>query len=242
VEDVLSCRVGVDDGVLTVLVSGRLATSTSPVVHRVLLKHLLDRGRLLVDVSQLQVAWAPSAAAFPAVLAAAGGWPAARMVLFGASDETAALLRPTASTLGSQIAGDREQALALLDVRPARVRRTIELPALLSAAAFARSLVRTACAEWSVHALAERAEVVANELVSNAVQHCVGESVLVLTHDWRGLTIGVQDRSSRRPDPAAADDPGDARMGLRVVSRLSDAWGVVPHSRGKTIWASLRDG
>jgi hypothetical protein len=240
VGDVLSCRIGADDGVLTLVVSGRLSTSTSPVVHRALLKHLLDRGRLLVDVSELHVAWAPSVAAFPAVLAAAGGWPSARMVLFGAADETAALLRATAST--ASLAGDRDQALALLDVRPARVRRTIELPASVAAAAYARSLVRTACAEWSVGRLLERAEVVANELVSNAVQHCSGESVLVLSHDWRGLTIGVQDRSDRSPDAAPADDPDDERMGLRVVSQLSDAWGATRHSRGKTVWALLRDG
>src|SRR3954454_21616182 len=117
------------------------------------------------------------------------------MVLFGATDETAAALRHTGSTVGVQIAGGREQALALLDVRPARVRRTVELPALLSAAAFARTMVRTACEEWSVHALVDSAEVVANELVSNAVQHASGESVLVMSHDGRGLTIGVQDRS-----------------------------------------------
>jgi hypothetical protein len=53
---------------------------------------LLNHGRVMVDLSRLQVGWIPALQVFPTVLASAGGWPSARLVLFGANQQMATSL------------------------------------------------------------------------------------------------------------------------------------------------------
>ena len=55
-------------------------------VRRLLVKLLADHGRLLIDLSRIRLEWEPAVQVFPSVLAHAGGWPAAGLVLFGADD------------------------------------------------------------------------------------------------------------------------------------------------------------
>jgi anti-sigma regulatory factor (Ser/Thr protein kinase) len=239
VDDGLTCRVDERDGLPTVSITGVLSVVSTMTVSRTLRKELLDRGGVLVDVSAMRVAWVSGVTVFPTALAAAGGWPAARMALFGALPETAAVLRSTASATGVQLAADRAEALVLLDVRPRRVRRTIGLPESRVAAAYARSLVQNACEDWALPGLVERAQSVVNELVSNAVQHSEDGSILVLSQDARGLTVAVRDGSGR--DPVLPVDADDERFGLRVVAGMSDNWGFTRHGSGKTVWALLRD-
>jgi hypothetical protein len=241
VDDGVTCAFREDDNAVTVAATGGLSLASSMALSATLRKHLLDRGRVLVDLAALRVEWPPSASVFSTVLAAAGGWPAARMVLFGASPRTGALLRSTGSTLAVPLATDRAQALEVLQVRPGRVRRTVPLPASPVAAAYGRSLVRQACADWGVVDPRRRAEMVANELISNAVQHCAGESVLVLSHDRRGLTVAVRDGSALLPTSTDVDEAEDVCLGLRMVQGLSDSWGVLRLRHGKTVWALVRD-
>jgi hypothetical protein len=231
----LTCRAEEIDGVATVEVRGELTVRSSAVTLVPLLrKHLLDRGRLLVDVRGARTSRPSTLACFPSVLARAGGWPLARMVLWGAPADLAAVLRATAVTATVPLGGDRAEALTLLDRRPRRVRRTTRLPATSDAAAFARSLIRAACDDWAVDLSGRHSVVlVGNELVSNAVEHAKGSSQLTLGLDERGMSVSVRDGGPR----FAAVVPVGPHHGLRVVDELSAAWGVVGHDFGKTVWA-----
>lgn len=213
---------------------GPLSLRTSPLLSTVLRKLLLDRGRVLVDVSGLRMEWRPSLKVLPAALAASGGWPAARLVVFGARADLAAALHATGMVAEVPVAADREEALRLLARRPRRVRRTTALPRSPEAAPLARMLLADACADWALTALQDRARIVVNELVTNAVEHARGPSALKIGLDGRGLTVAVEDESG------TTDLQDRAQLGLRVVGELSDGWGVVPHRRGKTVWALLR--
>jgi hypothetical protein len=64
-------------------------------------KALADPGRVLVDVSGLRVSSSAAVQVFPSVLAGAGGWPAARLGLFG---------RRGAGQNVDRVAGDRDGA------------------------------------------------------------------------------------------------------------------------------------
>lgn len=219
-----------------VVARGALSLRTTAPLSAAVRKGLLDRGRVLVDVSGLRVEWRPSIQLFGTALAAAGGWPSARLVLVGPTAELARLLRDYGTTVEVPLAADPAEALRLLDRRPQRVRRTIELPTGRYAPQFARLLLTAACEDWHLEELRDRAQVVANELVTNAVEHAPGSATLSLALDDRGLTVGVEDR---RPSPGLRERAG---MGLRVVGGLSDSWGVSPHDDGKTVWALLRTG
>jgi hypothetical protein len=210
----LSCRAAEVDGIATVEVRGELTVRSSAVtLVPVLRKLLLDRGRLLVDVRGAGTSWPAALACFPSVLARAGGWPLARMVLWGASADLAMRLRASAITATVPLGGDRAEALALLDRRPRRVRRTTRLPATPDAAAFARSLIRAACDDWAVDRCGRQGAVlVGNELVSNAVQHAKGPSLLTLGLDERGHEcLRARRRSPVRRGGAGGTAPRPAR-------------------------------
>ena len=68
-------------------VSGELSLRSAGLVRGRLSKALSDPGRVLVDASELQLSWKPAIQLFPSVLARVGGWPGARLVLFGAGVE-----------------------------------------------------------------------------------------------------------------------------------------------------------
>ena len=227
---------------VTLVVRGVLTRRSGNALDPVLRKPLLDRGRLVVDVSQVQVLWRPAVAVFSAALASAGGWPLARLVIVDTGGAVARELRASRGAEDVVLVEDRAAGWRALDERPARVRRTSDLPRDATAPGFARVLVREACADWAVGS-DDRILAVANELVTNAVEHAGGGLVLHLRHDRRGLTIGVRDGSVwSGPHPEAELDPSGDRFGLRIVAGLSDNRGVRRHDDGKTVWALLRPG
>ena len=71
--------------------SGELSLRSAGLTQKAVSKALLDVGHVLVDVSVLRVTWPPAVQVFPLAVAVAGGWPSARLVLFGADVDQAAL-------------------------------------------------------------------------------------------------------------------------------------------------------
>jgi anti-sigma regulatory factor (Ser/Thr protein kinase) len=227
-----------DECVLTA--HGRLSWATVGDLSLTLHKHLHDCVDVLVDLGPLHVEEPATVHAFPAALAEAGGWPAARLVLFGADAPTTELLRAERVPLAVPMAHDLASARPLLVQRPERIARRHELPCDLSATAHARALVQSACTDWRVVGRFPDATLVATELVTNAVVHARTASVLSVSLDRHGLHVAVRDMS---PHGAGAirigrDHPDDGR-GLHLVSELTRAWGVTPHVDGKTVWAVL---
>jgi anti-sigma regulatory factor (Ser/Thr protein kinase) len=222
------------------VVRGGLSLSTVPRVRRPLRKLLHDRGAVVVDLTGLHLAWGPAAEVFPAALSAAGGWPAARLVLTGASDELERQLRAQRIPHTVPLVVDPADAPAQLRRRPERVTRRRDLPVTDAAPAAARALVREACADWSAATALDAAEVVANELVSNAVRHARTSCRLSVTIDPAGLHIGVRDYApahSSRPRPVDATQVHG--RGMHLVAVLATTWGVQEHTDGKTTWAVL---
>lgn len=88
---------------------------------------------------------------------------------------------------------------------------------------------------------AETAELLASELVTNAVLHGRGPITLTMEYDVDGLGVTVCDDEPALP---ALPDPDPRSMGgrgLHLVAALSDAWGVTPTSGGpgKGVWFRL---
>jgi anti-sigma regulatory factor (Ser/Thr protein kinase) len=219
---------------------GAVTRWSSAAVVGALSKPLLHAQQVLVDVSGLQVGWTPGLRAFPSALTRAGGWPWARLVLFGAGDHLAARLGALRVSETVPVAVDVDAAYELAGVRPPVVVRGHELTADLTSVARARALVRDACAVWGVDDADDDAALVANELVTNAVEHAGTGCRLKLVLDGRGLTVSVRD--GRRGGLEALpplDVTGDRGRGLLVVAGVSRTWGVVEHADGKTVWALL---
>jgi hypothetical protein len=61
-------------------------------VREAVVKALLDTGHVLVDLSGLRCPQPALVSVFSTALTVSGGWPAARLVLFGASEELRRML------------------------------------------------------------------------------------------------------------------------------------------------------
>ncbi|MEU7812677.1 ATP-binding protein [Pseudonocardia sp. NPDC049154] len=231
----LTCCVE-DEPVPVLVLDGPLTLRTAPLAEAAVRKLLLDRGSLLVDVADLEPVLPSALALFTSILSGVGGWPAARLVLVAPSDSLALALRRSGVLREVALAADRAEGLAQLEIRPSRVRRRTELPDSVVAVRFARALVRDACQEWELAGgIPARAELLADELVANAVVHGGGRRTLLLTLDATGLRVGVRDEGTGVPDADTATG-----QGLHVVAELSDGWGTSRHAVGKTVWALLR--
>src|SRR5215212_7570060 len=75
-----------------VTLAGPLALCTVPQIESAVGKALINRGCVVVDLTNVQLKWEPGVAVFATSLEYAGGWPDARMVLFAADGELAAAL------------------------------------------------------------------------------------------------------------------------------------------------------
>ena len=162
-------RRGPDVSVLAV--SGELSLRSAGLVTGAVSKALADGGRVLVDVSGLRLTWPPAVQLFPSVLADVGGWPGARLVLFGADETLARSLGALRVSRAVPLAPDETTAHRLLEHRPPTVARHTDLERMQSSLGRARHFVRAACTDWQLETLRDDAVIVANELLENAVLH-----------------------------------------------------------------------
>ncbi|MBG0561305.1 ATP-binding protein [Actinoplanes aureus] len=118
------------------------------------------------------------------------------------------------------------------------------LPFRLSSVAQIRAEVAAACAAWDLPELAERARLVASELVANAVQHAGPPITVFLSRRGDGLHMAVLDgepRLPRRLDVHPPSVPLPPRgLGLATVHAAASVWGAMPTPDGKAVWATIR--
>jgi anti-sigma regulatory factor (Ser/Thr protein kinase) len=84
--------------------------------------------------------------------------------------------------------------------------------------------------------------VVADELVSNAVEHAHGSLIAVsLRTVPDGVLVEVADQDRTPPRRRNATIFDDSGRGLAIVEALSVGWGWRPERRGKTVFAVVPD-
>ncbi len=89
---------------------------------------------------------------------------------------------------------------------------------------------------WGQEPLHDDACLLLDEVITNAIQHTVGD-VEVHMVLGRRLRIEVRDHSNRPPDVRPVDGDSEVGRGLQIVERLSAVWGSQPlPGTGKTVW------
>jgi anti-sigma regulatory factor (Ser/Thr protein kinase) len=113
-------------------------------------------------------------------------------------------------------------------------------PADLLAVREMRHRLRRALIRWGVPQLADTAELLASELVTNALVHTGRGAVFdaVLMPDSR-LRVEVQDGAAKLPGRRAQTDYATSGRGLLLVESLADDWGVQLRGDGKVTWFEL---
>ncbi|MEU4658544.1 SpoIIE family protein phosphatase [Streptomyces sp. NPDC023723] len=111
------------------------------------------------------------------------------------------------------------------------------------ALAEARHLIRAAVRAWGAGEYGDEIELVAGELITNALMHTEGAAVVtlrLLTGADRRLRIEVEDSSSALPRRREPDESGVSGRGLLLVETLTDGWGVEARGGGKCVWSEFR--
>lgn len=104
----------------------------------------------------------------------------------------------------------------------------------------ARRFAADILAAWGEAALIDNARLLLGEVITNAVQHTVGDVEVRLVLRGQRLRVEVRDRSDRQPDRRSVSDESESGRGLHIVSVLASDWGFEPiPAGGKVVWFEL---
>ncbi|MGY6019739.1 SpoIIE family protein phosphatase [Streptomyces spinosirectus] len=106
----------------------------------------------------------------------------------------------------------------------------------------ARHMIRAAVRAWGAGERADEIELVADEVITNALMHTEGAAIVtlrVLTGSDRRLRVEVEDSSSALPRRREAGESGVSGRGLLLVDLLTDVWGVEARGGGKCVWCEF---
>ncbi|MFC0598470.1 ATP-binding protein [Streptomyces palmae] len=129
---------------------------------------------------------------------------------------------------------------------------TLHVPHDLRAVRVARASLRSVLVAHELPELIDRAQLLASELLTNALVHSKGEADLRVTwSDEQRLRLMVWDRSPaplviRDPDAEDAEDAdGESGRGLHLLTALADTWSTFPlkgelwGAAAKIVWCEI---
>jgi anti-sigma regulatory factor (Ser/Thr protein kinase) len=115
----------------------------------------------------------------------------------------------------------------------------IDVPVELAGLGSVREQVVAAAADWGFPDLREL-EIVASELITNAVVHGGTDAVLTCRPSGPdGIELTVCDHGAGDPRMGEISLIATSGRGLQIVDALTDAWGVDRTSGTMTVWARM---
>nr|BFD89688.1 hypothetical protein KitaXyl93_10480 [Kitasatospora sp. Xyl93] len=131
-------------------------------------------------------------------------------------------------------------AVIMAQVRPRGTDRIATLPLTGDRAmvAHSRRFTRETLAAWGLGALADWAELLTSELITNALVHAGSPTQLRLYCD-RVLTVEVADREPEVPRIRRARGEDEGGRGIHLVNELAHRWGSRRTQDGKVVWFEL---
>lgn len=103
----------------------------------------------------------------------------------------------------------------------------------------ARLAVREAVTASGASDLADAAELVTSELVTNAVVHAGTQVSLRISAEARAVRVEVGDSSPHVPAPRSWGRTAGTGRGLLIVDDQADRWGAVRVDGGKVVWFEI---
>lgn len=123
---------------------------------------------------------------------------------------------------------------------PTGGRLSITLPPQSASCARARHAVRAFCQANALPQLADDAELLCSELVTNALQHSGGRIRLIAESAGGSLRVTVgDDGPGSVPVLRDADDQAESGRGIALVSQIAARWGTTRHGSDKSVWFRL---
>lgn len=220
---------------------GVLDSSTYRAFRDTVIKAALDEPRaVIVDVNRLCV---PSASAWSVFTSArwhVSTWPDVPILLVCSSFQDRRAISAGGVARYVPVHPTRESAIAAADElsRNGRRRARAQLPATPASIHLARAMIHEWLTAWSKSGFIPIAGTVATIFVENVLEHTDSAPVLIVETYQDTVTVAVEDCNSRPASRHEDSDRGtDMLCGLSIVAALCRAWGSMPTSSGKTVWA-----
>jgi anti-anti-sigma factor len=225
------------------VMDGVLDTSTYRSVRDGVIKAALDEPRaVIVDVNRLSV---PSASAWTVFTSArwhVSTWPDVPILLVCAQPQVRRAITAGGVTRYVPVYPTRELALDAIRARSLPLRRRVrsELPATRVGVGLARAIVTDWLTRWDEGDLIPVVATVATVFVENVLDHTDSAPVLIVESYQDSVSVAVEDCSEHLPGRHEDAYRGaEIVSGLAIVSALCRAWGALPTSSGKTVWAMV---
>ena len=103
----------------------------------------------------------------------------------------------------------------------------------------ARLAVTWQLMQWGLVQVVDDVELIASELVTNALRHGGGVRCVSLFRSKGYVRLEVSDSSTKMPTIKSARETDTGGRGIAIVTRLADRWGVEVQPEGKTVWAQI---
>jgi anti-sigma regulatory factor (Ser/Thr protein kinase) len=240
----LECRIGERFPVAVASLSGTLDDVTVVDVIVTLRTVLAEQPvALVLDLAPLRAVDAPAWRALTNLARDARRWPGARLVIGDANPAIHHAAAQHAHPDGLQLSGSTDEAFATAVHLPVPPNVVLTLPAHHDSPAISRGAVARACRRWGLQRWQRLAQLLASELVTNAVVHAQTQSWFILRHLDQVLQVAVRDCDPRLVTRPPLDQhqllEGDPGRGLLLLETLADDWGCTPTGDGKVTWANL---
>jgi anti-anti-sigma factor len=244
------------EGCTVLALQGRLDRQAAPRLQRVLRKRLAQQPvAVICDLSGLEVLDPTCAGVFTvAAHHPSSSWPDTPLLLCCPAPAVADALGRLGVPRFVAVHTSLDEAVRDAGRRPPYLRDELLLPPTPTAPATARRFVRETWRSWQVllegqddaarpaaaAELLDRAELLASELVTNALVHAHTDVRLRISLRGDQLRLGVHDGGRRLLRLIGGDPHAEAGRGLLLVERLALAWGVYrPPDGGKVVWCVL---
>ncbi|MFJ5273973.1 ATP-binding protein [Streptomyces sp. NPDC088358] len=113
------------------------------------------------------------------------------------------------------------------------------LPRELTSVRRARRLATAQLSEWDLEDLADTAELLVSELVTNALRHTRGPLRLNLYARGSHLRCEVEDTDPTGPVRRFVDADAEGGRGTELLDLLTETWGSTRTATGKTMWFEM---
>jgi len=235
------------DGCLVVALTGKITVATAPQIQRELLKDLAEGPLAIIcDLGGVDALDPVCATVFATVANhPVSRWPATSLLLCGAQPAVAGVLCSLRVRHVLPLYNNLQEAIDAVAARPGYLHDELRLAPTPTAAAAARRFVRETLQSWGLGPpdgeLSEQAQLLADELVTNAVVHAQTNTRLRLELGGELLHIAVGDLDPRLPRLLPDGPQAQGGRGLRLVEWVAAAWGAQPHpGGGKVVWCTLQ--
>jgi anti-anti-sigma factor len=231
-----------DHPLMVVRPRGVLDAYTAPDLRATLLNCLADQpGGILIDATDLIVGDDVGLAVLATVAQQSARWPGARIVLASPTPDFAVAAERMGVTRHVPLCPDEAAARLELSGWPdaPTLRQRIEPDR--NAPGLARTAVAEFCQAHGVGGDGDAAQLVASELVTNAVVHAGTSIDLTLRLVPPMLHIAVRDGADGQVRiTGAASESAESGRGLLLVDALATAWGSLVPNSGKVVWATVK--